>query len=621
MSNGKSSKIFKTSAICMMTWLAMGYITTVQAAVVVDIKQAERPWVKANANGSVTVNINSASPSGVSHNKYTQFDVTKQGVILNNSKTAVNSQLAGQIAGNNKLGAAEANLIINEVTSNIASQLNGQIEVAGKKADVIIANPSGITCSGCGFINTGRGTLTTGTPTIGNDGSLTGINVEKGKIIINGQGMTDTADYTTLLATALQVNAKVNAKEIQVMSGINSNIVTSGKELVNTGYTKYATPVGIDVSALGGMYADKITLIASPSINENVRNQGIISAKSDLNISMDGILNNVGGTLQSETGNMSLSSKHLYNNSGKIFSGNNIDIITNEHLVNIKGLINADKMVAINGTNVNNDRGFISGNEVSIVAGALTNTNSKSFSDNPKATSEGGIHAEKDVSVNTNGLLNNSAGWIYSDSGNVSLVSNTDMVLNYSRIYASKDILVSSNTLDYPARSKPDPIDAHLVAGNDINFVVGNLGKFDGSTVLDAGHDINISSLDGLNTGAFLNYGTLSALNNINYDHGLINNYGVLDAGNEISIKTSQLFNRNVINGYGNVKIDASQSVFNDYNGIISSMTKLTLNGPTINNNRGRLIGKKGIDVYTNSFTNTGYTSGSINQYPLARKP
>ncbi|MBM7343399.1 filamentous hemagglutinin N-terminal domain-containing protein [Pantoea coffeiphila] len=620
MSNGKSSKLFKTSTICMMTWLAMGYIATTQAAVVVDIKQAERPWVKANTNGSVTVNINSASSAGVSHNKYTQFDVTKQGVILNNSKTAVNSQLAGQVAGNTKLSAGEAKLIINEVTSNIASQLNGQIEVAGQRADVIVANPSGITCSGCGFINTGRGTLTTGTPTIGNDGSLTGINVQKGKIIINGQGMTDTADYTTLLATALQVDAKVNAKEIQVMSGINSNIVTSGKELVNIGYTKNSPAVGIDVSALGGMYADKITLMAASTL-DGVRNRGIISANSDLNINLDGTITNTAGTLESRTGSVNLSTRRLNNTTGKIFAGKNIDILAEDTLTNSKGLIDADKMVAINGTNVNNDRGFISGNEVSIVAGTLTNTNSKSFSDNPKAASEGGIHAEKDVSVNTNGLLNNSAGWVYSDSGNVSLVSNSDMVLNYSRIYASKDILVSSNTLDYPARPKPDPIDAHLAAGNDINFVVGNLGKFDGTTVLDAGHDINISSLDGRNTGTFLNYATLSAANNINYDHGIINNYGVLDAGNEISIKTSQLLNHNVITGYGNVKVDASQSVFNDYNGMISSMKKLTLNGPTINNSRGRLMGKTGIDVYTNSFTNTGYTSGSINQYPLSRKP
>ena len=34
------------------------------------------------------------------------------------------------------------------------------VEVAGKKADVVIANPSGIQCDGCGVINAGRTTLT-----------------------------------------------------------------------------------------------------------------------------------------------------------------------------------------------------------------------------------------------------------------------------------------------------------------------------------------------------------------------------------------------------------------------------------------------------------------------------
>lgn len=616
MVNGKSSKLFKTSTICLMTWLAMGYITTSQAAVVVDIKQGELPWVKANSNGSVTVNINSASSAGVSHNKFTQFDVTKQGVILNNSSANSTSQLAGQVTGNNKLTGGSANLIINEVTSGIASRLNGQIEVAGKKADVIVANPSGVTCSGCGFINTGRGTLTTGTPTVAN-GNLTGINVQKGKIIINGQGMNDSADYTTLLATALKVDAKINAKEIQVMSGVNSNIVTSGNNLVNIGYTGNSSVVGIDVSALGGMYANKITLMATNN-GDGVVNKGLISSNTNLDINMNGNIVNASGTLESRNGTVILSANRINNMSGNIYSNKDVDIVAGDSIYNDKGRIDAGKLVAINGTTVRNNGGYITGDEVSIVAGTLVNTNSQTFANNPKALNEGGIHAKNDVSVNTNGLLNNSAGWINSDAGTVSLVSNTDMVLNYARINAKKDIYVSSNTLDYPATSKPDPIDAHLTAGNDINFNVGNLGKFDGTTVLDAGHDINFTSLDGNNTGTFLNYATLSAANNINYDHGTIDNYGVFDAGNEINIKTNKIVNHKVISGYSNVKIDSSQSIYNDYNGMISSMKKLTLSSPSIIN-RGTMIGKQGIDVYSKSFTNSGYTSGNLNQYDLRK--
>lgn len=614
MSNGKSSKKIKTTTVCLMTWLAMGYIASAQAAVVVDITQAEKPWVKANSNGSVTVNINSASPSGISHNKFTQFDVTKQGVVLNNNTVNSTTQLAGQVAGNSKLSGGKASLIINEVTSRNPSLLNGQIEVAGQKADVIVANPSGVTCSGCGFINTGRGTLTTGTPNVSN-GKLTGINVQKGRIVITGLGMKDASDYTTLLANVINVNGKINANEIQVMTGVNSNIVTSGKNLVNIGYTGNTTSeLGLDVAALGGMYANKITLIATNNA-DMFNNKGIISSNTDLEISSQGYIMNNSGTLESKKGKMSLNGNSIGNSNGKIFSGDSIDIVTGDSLYNKKGRIDSQKLVAVNATRVDNEGGYITGDEVSIVSGSLVNTNSKIYSDNPKSQLEGGIHAAKDVSINTNGLLNNSAGWVNTDTGSISLVSNSDLVLNYARINAKKDILVSSNTLDFPATSKPDPIDAHLKAGNDINFNVGNLGKFDSTTVLNADHDINFNSLDGLNTGTFLNYATLIASNNITYNHGDVVNYGKIIAGNEINIKTEKLLNHNTISGYGDVKISATNSIFNDYNGDIISFKKLTLNGPTINNYRGKLTGQKGIDIYARSFSNSGSAFGELNKY------
>lgn len=44
------------------------------------------------------------------------------------------------------------------------SQLNGTIEVFGAPAAVIVANPNGITCSGCGVVNTPRLTFATGAP-------------------------------------------------------------------------------------------------------------------------------------------------------------------------------------------------------------------------------------------------------------------------------------------------------------------------------------------------------------------------------------------------------------------------------------------------------------------------
>jgi hypothetical protein len=81
------------------------------------------------------------------------------------------------------------------------------IEVAGKKAQVVIANPSGITCNGCGFINANRATLTTGQAQL-NNGNLTGYQVERGEVTIEGAGMDSSgADYTDIIARSVKVNA------------------------------------------------------------------------------------------------------------------------------------------------------------------------------------------------------------------------------------------------------------------------------------------------------------------------------------------------------------------------------------------------------------------------------
>ncbi|RLR17233.1 filamentous hemagglutinin N-terminal domain-containing protein, partial [Sodalis-like symbiont of Bactericera trigonica] len=109
------------------------------------------------------VNICAPNRTGISYNQFHYFDVDARGVILNNARTVNQTELAGQVDANPQL-TREATLIINEVTQQHPSLLDGFIEVAGQRADVIIANPAGISCSGCGFINVRAGTLTTGHP-------------------------------------------------------------------------------------------------------------------------------------------------------------------------------------------------------------------------------------------------------------------------------------------------------------------------------------------------------------------------------------------------------------------------------------------------------------------------
>lgn len=180
-------------------------IPLAQADIIADQTAAinQRPIISQAANGVPLINIQTPSEAGVSRNTYSQFDVNNQGAILNNSRTNAQSQLGGYVQGNPYLLSGTARIILNEVNSLNPSLLNGYIEVAGSRAQVIIANPAGISCNGCGFINANRTTLTTGTP-IMNSGDLIGYRVTGGMINLLGTGLdTSQSNYTILLRVPL----------------------------------------------------------------------------------------------------------------------------------------------------------------------------------------------------------------------------------------------------------------------------------------------------------------------------------------------------------------------------------------------------------------------------------
>ena len=120
---------------------------------------------------------------GVSHNRYESFS-TDTGAIFNNSTVSTVSTKIGSINANSSLRES-ANLIVNEVVGTSSSQLAGAFEVLGQPADVVIANPNGISIKGVHFINTPKATLTTGVPHMV-DGQLENFVIEKGKIEVTG---------------------------------------------------------------------------------------------------------------------------------------------------------------------------------------------------------------------------------------------------------------------------------------------------------------------------------------------------------------------------------------------------------------------------------------------------
>ncbi|MFM7485008.1 MAG: filamentous hemagglutinin N-terminal domain-containing protein, partial [Burkholderiaceae bacterium] len=144
-----------------------------------------QPIVNTASNGVPLINIQTPSAGGVSRNTFSQFDVNGRGAIVNNANQSVQTLLGGWVQANPLL-ALPATVIVNEVNSSHPSLLRGYVEVAGQAAKLVIANPSGIRCDGCGFINASRATLTTGVPQYSANGNLDSYLVRGGTVQFDG---------------------------------------------------------------------------------------------------------------------------------------------------------------------------------------------------------------------------------------------------------------------------------------------------------------------------------------------------------------------------------------------------------------------------------------------------
>lgn len=323
-------RICRVTPLAFSLWLASGMVHSVNAAGIAADHGApghQQPTITQTASGIPQVNIQTPSAGGVSHNTYSQFDVGNKGVILNNAHNNVQTQLGGMVAGNPWLAKGEARIILNEVNSRNPSQLNGFVEVAGKKAQVVIANPAGISCDGCGFINANRATLTTGQPQMKN-GSLTGFSVERGEIQITGKGMdASRTDYTDIIARSVKINAGIWAQDLKVTTGRNNVDIAHGQTEKKAADASSQPQVALDVSSLGGMYAGKIRLVGTET-GVGVRNAGHIGAQAGaVTLTADGRIEN-SGSISAKT-DVHLATTRELHNSGSVYAGQDTQIQSN----------------------------------------------------------------------------------------------------------------------------------------------------------------------------------------------------------------------------------------------------------------------------------------------------
>ncbi|MEN4644550.1 hemagglutinin repeat-containing protein [Pantoea agglomerans] len=540
--------------------------------------------VDAAGNGVPVINIATPNAAGLSHNQYQNYNVGQEGLILNNATGRLTqTQLGGLIQNNPNLKAGqEARAIINEVVGANRSQLQGYTEVAGKAANVMVANPYGITCNGCGFINTPNVTLTTGKPQLDAQGNLQSLEVTKGAISIEGKGLDGSqADAVSIIARATEINAGIHAKDLNVTLGANR--VGADGSVTPIAGEGAAPSVAVDTGALGGMYANRIHLVSSENgVGVNLGNlnarQGdmVLDAQGRLSVNnslTSGTLTAKGSsiTLQGEHkagGNVALTAQQdIALNGASLGSDASLDL-NSQGSITLKGSsVKAGQNVRLSGANLSVDNSS-SGSAVDALqlsatsqldnAGQLAAAKTLDIQA-AQIANRGSLASNGDVQVRTNTLQQN--GKLLAQGKNTLAVSG--QLTNRDEISGSS-LNIQSGTLDNSGK---------LISMGDATITANRLNQ-DG--IFSAQGNALFSVTD-----TFSNSGNLVS-QRLQIDVPTLNNSGEMVSHGDAVINSDTLQQNGSIIASGDAQLTARGRLENQ--GAISSQNALILNSAQLRN-------------------------------------
>lgn len=535
-----------------------------------------RAYVDQTQNGLPKVNIATPNGVGVSHNVYQEFNVGKQGLILNNGASNSKTSLAGWVEGNpNLIAGNEAKMILNEVVGAKQSQLQGFLEVAGKKADVIIANENGVTCNGCGFINTSRVTLSTGTPMWGSGGQLEGLKVRQGSVVVGADGLSAPDSRVDLLSQVINIQGGIHADKINVIAGGND------VQYNDLGLTKLADIKGtLDIATLGGMYANQIQLVATGT-GVGVRVDGTLISAGNVSITSDGQLINTGsinaqGQLKTQTVNLE--------NSGTL-NGKTLDVTADKVLNLGTGTVASSGEAAIHSTTLNNL--------------GRVHTEGQATLDVRRLNNAGVIEAVGGLDVTQAWTLQNSGTL---SGANVSI--NTQALNNSGRMQADQFTLSAYEDSSIPATDKLTQTavtNSGVMAASQIaisgygNVTNTNQISTDISSSSNASDNGNLhiqaSTLD--NTG-----GSIIAKNKLTVEAGdVYNNRATLSSKGDMSVTAIGNIDNGegliLHQGTGTAKVQAGLALNNAKGQIEGQGQSTTVSAGDIDNTQGQIIQTK----------------------------
>ena len=457
------------------------------------------------ANGITLVNVAGPSAGGVSRNDYTNFNVPQNGVILNNSYQMANTKLGGYVPGNANMMRGSANVIVNEVTSHNPTEMKGFIEVAGRKASVVVANPNGITVDGGGFINTDRAVLTTGKTEYDSKGNLNSYRVEQGRVSINGNGLNaKDANSLQILTEATNVNAGVWANTIETRTGKN----TIEANTLDTQKIGDSSNVGLDVAAIGGMYANSITMKGTNTgLGVNVK--GVVSSTQASSITSDGKIIVDGGV--TSNGNTTLAGQSIAIHNSGVVQGDVSTTVNSQDTLNNSGLINSGKTTDIKAKSVdNNEGGRIYGDTVAIDANTVKNHTNSEIEQRYHKAGKALEKAKNDLDAEWNADI-------------TKYKTKTELEAHRQRI---KDLTNAYDEAQENVTTIKKELDTHksgVIAGHNHVDITSDTINNTGKGFIYSGGTMDLTAKEGINnTGS-----TIKAVKSIELDTPVVNNKNV----------------------------------------------------------------------------------------------
>ncbi|MDN7450699.1 filamentous hemagglutinin N-terminal domain-containing protein [Burkholderia multivorans] len=508
-------------------------------------------------NGRQLVNL-APAVAGVSSNTYSSFNVTTAGATLNN--TGIN-----------------ARTIVNQVTSTNRSLIEGEIAVAGPRANVVLANPNGITVNGGSFVNTGHVALSTGTVSFNDLQIAPGViqrnvvlDTSTGTIVVGPGGLAGALIGLDLIAKNIVVDGPIDNTFSSATAGVRLLAGRSRVEL-NTGLSPSdnandwlsrsattdpdtASSYAIDITAAGSLTSGRVQLIVTDR-GPGVRSAGAMSASlgdftltSNGNVEMSHAKIDVARDLDvSSQGGLTLTDTEVKANGG------HVNVSTADAIALTGSSVMASGSVKLNGAGItlNPDEAMTGATVASSQSGVVLKSAADIVNVGSLVQGQTAIASDADsagaVTLSAAGrILNQSLpqtrlGILFGVQGDVSLTAGADIVNENARILSNRSISIDAggdlqNIVDHSTGVQNGAVVGFSEQGGRFLFL---RHRSDGFTV-DYGALADASKLAYITADA--GNVTVRAANVANIGGSILSNGGAIDIAARDNIVTQAIF-------------------------------------------------------------------------------